>query len=60
MIFMDGFCLQGELDLTLFVCKGVSGSFTHANWPHLHLTTKKDGKVFDPGILLKYVQCITK
>ena len=22
MIFMDGFCLQGELDLTLFVCKG--------------------------------------
>lgn len=26
---------------------GVSGSFTHVNWPHLYLTTKKDGKVFD-------------
>ena len=31
---------------------GVSGSFTHVNWPHLCLTTKKDGKVFDPVILL--------
>ena len=36
--------------------QGVSGSFTHVKWPHLHLTTKKDGKVFDPVILLKYVR----
>ena len=24
--------------------------------PHLHLTTKKDGKVIDPAILLDYIK----
>ncbi len=35
---------------------GVYGSSGMSTGPHLHLTTKKDGKVFDPVILLKYVR----
>ena len=34
----------------------LSGSSGMSTGPHLHLTTKKDGKVFDPVILLKYVR----
>lgn len=34
---------------------GLSGSSGMSTGPHLHLTTKKEGKVFDPVILLKYV-----
>jgi len=35
---------------------GVSGSSGMSTGLHLHLTTKQDGKVFDPVILLKYVR----
>lgn len=35
---------------------GLSGSSEMSTGPHLHLTIKKDGKVFDPIILLEYVK----
>ena len=34
---------------------GISGSTGASTAPHLHLTTKKDGKAFNPTILLDYV-----
>ena len=33
---------------------GLSGNSRMSTDPHLHLTTKKDGKVFNPVILLKF------
>ena len=36
----------------------VSGNTGMSTGPHLHLTTKKDGKVIDPAILLNYVKGI--
>lgn len=35
---------------------GLSGSSGMSTGPHLHLTTKKDGKVFNPVILLNLIQ----
>lgn len=37
----------------------LSGSTGESTGPHLHLTTKKDGKAFNPTILLEYVQSVT-
>lgn len=37
-------------------CIGVSGDTGMSTAPHLHLTTKKDGKVIDPAILINYVR----
>ena len=34
----------------------VSGNTGISTGPHLHLTTKKDGKVIDPAILLDYIR----
>ena len=30
--YLDGFCLQGELDLTLFVCKGITKMSLVLSW----------------------------
>ena len=37
---------------------GLSGNTGMSTGPHLHLTTKKDGKVINPTILLDYIQSI--
>ena len=34
----------------------ISGNTGMSTGPHLHLTTKKDGKVIDPAILLNYIR----
>lgn len=36
----------------------LSGSTGESTSPHLHLTTKKDGKAFNPTILLEYIRSI--
>ena len=36
----------------------LSGSTGVSTGPHLHLTTKKDGKAFNPTILLEYIRSI--
>lgn len=33
----------------------ISGNTGASTRPHLHLTSKKDGKVFNPVILIKYI-----
>ena len=38
---------------TIIACSGNTGASTG---PHLHLTAKKDGKAFNPTILLEYIQ----
>ena len=37
---------------------GLTGSTGAATGEHLHLTTKKDGKAFDPTILIDYVRSV--
>ena len=37
---------------------GLTGSTGASTGEHLHLTTKKDGKAFDPTILLNYIRSI--
>ena len=37
---------------------GLTGSTGASSGEHLHLTTKKDGKAFDPTILLNYIRSI--
>ena len=38
---------------TIIACSGNTGASTG---PHLHLTAKKDGKAFNPTILLEYIE----
>ena len=45
-------------DSEIMTILGLSGHSRMSTDPHLHLTTKKDGKVFDPVILLKSVHNI--
>ena len=37
---------------------GLTGNTGASTGEHLHLTTKKDGKAFDPTILLEYVRSV--
>ena len=38
----------------------LSGSTGVSTGPHLHLTTKKDGKAFNPTILLEYIRSVNQ
>ena len=37
---------------------GLTGNTGASTGEHLHLTTKKDGKAFDPTILIDYVRSV--
>ena len=37
---------------------GLTGNTGASTGEHLHLTTKKDGKAFDPTILIDYIRSV--
>lgn len=52
---LSAFCVSKGMFVNAGEALGLSGNSGMSTGPHLHITTKKDSKVFDPVILLKYI-----